>query len=231
MTTTRVFGEDSAIVIPDWVADLESFRRWSDDDTFPESGRVSFLQGEVWIDMSKEQLFSHNDVKTEVNTVLRVLVRAARSGRYFSDGAFLSNGDADVSNQPDGLFVSTQALREGAVRVVEGRGEGHVELEGSPDMVLEVVSRSSVEKDTEVLRRAYALANIGEYWLIDARDDPPRFDILRLRRGGYSAVRKRAGWARSDVFAHWFRLTRQPGADGYPEFTLEASAEEPGRAA
>lgn len=228
MTTTRVFVEDSAIVVPDWVADLESFRRWSDDDAFPESGRVSFLKGEVWIDMSKEQLFSHNEVKKELARVLGGLVKAAKSGRYFTDGAFLSNVEADVSNQPEGIFVATATLREGVVRIVEGRAEGHVELEGTPDMVAEVVSRSSVEKDTEVLRRAYALAGIREYWLIDARDDPPRFDLLRLGRGGYKAARKRGGWTRSDVFSHWFRLIRQPGADGYPEFTLEASAKQPG---
>src|SRR4051812_1461225 len=120
---TRVFVEDSAVIVPGWVVDLESFRRWSDDDAFPESGRVSFLKGEVWIDMSKEQVFLHNDVKTEVNTVLRVMVRAGKLGRYFSEGVFLSNVDADVSNQPDGMYVATESLREGAVRVVEGRAE------------------------------------------------------------------------------------------------------------
>jgi hypothetical protein len=39
--------------------------------------------------------------------------------------------------------------------LIEGKEEGHVELEGSLDMVLEVVSASSVHKDTVVLRRAY----------------------------------------------------------------------------
>src|ERR1043166_8009476 len=92
------------IQVPSWVIDLESFRRWSDDDAFPETGQISFLKGDVWVDMSKEQLFDHNQVKTEFTRVLAELVRASQAGRYFADGAFVSNVDADVSNQPDGLF-------------------------------------------------------------------------------------------------------------------------------
>jgi Uma2 family endonuclease len=223
----RLMLYDEYVQIPAWVVDLESFRRWSDDDVFPETGRISFLKGDVWVDMSKEQLFDHNDVKSEINTVLRVFVRAQAMGRYFTDGAFVSNEDADVSNQPDGVFVSTASFQQARVRMVEGRSRGFVELEGSPDMVLEVVSDSSVEKDTVILRRAYAEASIPEYWLVDARQEPLGFDILRRTDRGYAVTRKRSGWLRSEVFDRWFRLTEQAGADGFPQFTLEVQAERP----
>src|SRR5690348_1278657 len=117
----RVMLYDSQVRVPDWVVDLESFRRWSDDDDFPEVGRFSFLDGEVWVDMSKEQLFSHNQVKMAIAFVLMGIVLAENMGRYFGDGAFISNVDADVSNQPDGLFVSLESLMQGLVRIVEGR--------------------------------------------------------------------------------------------------------------
>ena len=94
-------------------------------------------------------------------------------------------------------------------------------------MVLEVVSRSSVSKDYEVLREAYFLAGIREYWLIDARRPPVTFEILRMGRAGYVAVRKRAGWTRSEVFAASFRLTQQSGEDGHPAFALEIQADAP----
>lgn len=219
--------DDERIQIPNWVVDLESFRRWADDDAFPEKGRIAFLKGDVWVDMSMEQLFDHNDVKSEFTSVLATLVRAIQSGRYFASGARLSDGNADVSNQPDGTFVSTASFQQGRVRVVEGRMRGHIELEGTPDMVLEVVSDSSVEKDTVILRQAYAEAGIREYWLVDARQEPLRFDILRRTERGYVAGRKRAGWSRSEVFDHWFRLTQQPGSDGFPLFTLEMQAQRP----
>lgn len=222
MTTANFVIEGEHVHVPAWVNDLEAFRRWTDDDAFPEFGHISFYRGQVWVDMSKEQLFTHNEVKSEINTVLRTLVNAQRLGRYFHDGVFLSNLEAEVSNQPDGLFVSTEARREGRVRVVEGRSEGHVELEGSPEMVLEVVSRSSVDKDTVILRDAYAKAGIREYWLVDARAEPLRFDILRPGRSGYVVVRKKGGWARSEVFAADFRLSAGSGEDGDPAYRLES---------
>jgi Uma2 family endonuclease len=224
---TRFVLEGDEVCVPGWVVDLESFRRWTDDDDFPETGQISFLLGEVWVDMSKEQLYTHTDVKSEINTVLRTLVKSTRAGRYLHDGAFVSNVEADISNQPDGVFVSTQSVRDKRVQSVEGRHEGHVELEGSPDMVLEVVSRSSVNKDTEVLRAAYAKAGIREYWLVDARGDAVRFDVLRLGRSGYTPVRKRGGWVRSDVFGRWFRLRQEPGEDGFAAFTLDVQADKP----
>jgi Uma2 family endonuclease len=88
-------------------------------------------------------------------------------------------------------------------------------------MVLEVVSRSSVEKDTVILRQAYAEAGIHEYWLVDARQEIVRFEVLRLGRRGYTTTRRKEGWTWSEVFQHWFRLTQEIGTDGFPEYTLE----------
>jgi Uma2 family endonuclease len=220
--------DDEHLQVPNWVIDLEAFRRWSDDDAFPETGQISFLKGNVWVNMSKEQLFDHNLVKTEFIRILAGLVRALDAGRYFGDGAFLSNVNADVSNQPDGMFISTTTMQQGLIRAVEGKKHGHVELEGTPDMVLEVVSDSSVDKDTVVLRQAYAEAGIREYWLVDARQEPLRFDILRLTDRGYVATRKRSGWVRSEVFDRWFHLAQQPGSHGFPQFTLEVQTQRPG---
>ena len=45
----------------------------------------------------------------------------------------------------------------------EGKKGGYVEVEGSPDMVLEVISDSSVRKDDVLLRQGYWDAGIGEY--------------------------------------------------------------------
>jgi hypothetical protein len=47
--------DDESVVIPDGISDLEAFRRWTHSEDFPEAGRIWFLQGQVWVDMSKEQ--------------------------------------------------------------------------------------------------------------------------------------------------------------------------------
>jgi len=203
------------------VQDLESFRRWSDDDSFPESGRISFLRGEVWIDMSKEQLYTHNGVKTEVTSVLHRLVTDGDLGQYFSDGVLLSNIAADVSGQPDGTFVSAASFETGRVKDVVGKRDGgYVELEGAPDLVIEIVSPGTVRKDTVRLRQAYWEAGVLEYWIIDARKQPLRFDILRHTSRAYVATRKPGGWVKSAVLGRSFRLNQLTNPFGRPRFTL-----------
>src|SRR6516164_8759383 len=104
-----VVYEDDQVRIPDWVVDLESFRRWAETDELPETGHVGYLKGEVRIDISKEQLFSHNQVKTELVHVVGGLVKARKLGHYFTSGLFMTNVTADFSVQPDGTFVSAES--------------------------------------------------------------------------------------------------------------------------
>jgi Uma2 family endonuclease len=206
--------------IPGWVVDLASFRRWACSDAFPERGRFSYLGGELWVDLSMEEVLFHNQVKGEFAVVLGALVKAGQLGRYYHDRVLLSNADADLSTEPDGMFVSYESLRSGRLRGVEGAEQGYREMQGSPDMVLEVVSWSSVQKDTVRLRNLYWRAGVTEYWLVDAREDDPRFDILRRGRKGFVVTRRQGSWLPSSVFGASFQLTRGTDPVGDPLFTL-----------
>ena len=217
-----VVNETRNVDVPSWVTTLEAFRRWLDSDEFPEGARVWFLKGDVWIDMSKEQIFSHVLVKTQFHIVLGGLVQKTKSGLFLGDGAMLTNLDADISGNPDATYIANDTLAQERVRLVEGAEEGFVELEGSPDMVLEVISQSSVNKDEVTLKEAYWVAGISEYWLVDARKDPLRFDIFRHGSKGYVATRKQGGWLKSVVFGKAFRLSKKMNPLGLAEFTLEA---------
>lgn len=220
MTTTFVLY-DEFVSVPAWVDDLASFRRWAHSEEFPESGRICYLNGEVWVDMSKEQVFWHNQIKNEFAFVLTGLAKAGRRGRFFPDGVLLSNPRADFTSQPDGTFVSHRALKSKQVLVVEGAHDGFVELQGAPEMVLEIVSESSVDKDTVVLRDLYWKAGIREYWIVDVRGDNLDFDILRHTSKGYAETRKQSGWLKSAVFGKSFRLIEREDDLGFPEFALK----------
>jgi Uma2 family endonuclease len=216
-----VTWEGEQVSVPDGVVDLESFRRWAHSDDFPERGRIWWLCGEVWVDMSREQIFTHVAVKTEVTVVLGGLAKANRLGLFFTDGLMLSNFGGDFAGNPDGTFLLNETLQSDRIRWLEGAGGGYVELQGTPDMVLEVISRSSVHKDTVLLRKGYWLAGITEYWLVDARREPLAFDILRYTSRGYVTTRKQDGWMKSQVFGKSFRLTQSTNTLGHPEYSLE----------
>jgi len=216
---TIVLHDD--VRIPDSIEDLQSFRQWAKSDDYPETGRFSFLDGEVWVDVMAEQLFTHNRVKTEFTTVLNSLLKKSAKGTYFSDGALLTNSVAGLSTEPDGTVVLFESIENGTVELIQAAGNGFVEIAGSPDIVLEVVSKGSVRKDTVVLRELYWQAGIREYWLVDARGDEPSFDILTHGDEGFEPAPQEAGWAKSAVLEHKLRLIVGTDPAGNPDFELQ----------
>lgn len=218
----RVAGDRLAFALPLGACTLAGFRAWATSEAFPEHLRATFVAGEIFVGMSKEEPESHVAVKTEVNGVLARLVREERLGKFYANGVLVSNEAGGVANNPDGTFFTAETFQSGRVRLVPREGaEGRcTEIEGTPDWVLEVVSDSSVRKDTVPLRDAYHRAGIREYWLIDARGEQLVFRVLHWRRRSYVAALKRGGWQRSPVFNRSFRLERCRDALGLWEYTL-----------
>jgi Uma2 family endonuclease len=207
--TARPVREGFAISIPQSARTLEGFRQWIRTVELPSCCRVSYLAGEVYIDMSPERIGSHSAVKMEVTTVLYRLVQEHKLGLFLPDGTLVSNRAADIANEPDALFIADSTLASGRVRLVPAAdGRDFVEVEGSPDMAMEVISPSSVAKVTTDLKDRYHRAGILEYWLIDARGDDLRFDIFRLTSTRYEPVQPKDGWLQSTVFGCRFRLDR-----------------------
>jgi Uma2 family endonuclease len=213
-------AERGQVRIPPGITDLAAFRAWLHSDDFPEKLHVCYLDGLLWVDLSMEQLYTHNQVKFSVALVLGALAQSTGSGRYVPDGMHLSHAGANLSTVPDGIFVSYAAFQSGRVlETPNARQVGAIDLAGTPDMVLEVVSDSSVQKDMVILPGLYQAAQIPEYWRIDARGDL-RFEILRLTPAGYAPTQLDDGWWRSDVFGHDFRLAQATDPRGRPDFVL-----------
>jgi len=213
------------IYIPASAATHAGFRAWATSDAFPEKLRASFINREIVIDMSPEELETHNKVKTEVYRVVGGLIRGLDLGELFSDRTLVTNRAAGLSTEPDGTFVTWASFEANRVRLVprQDRPGQYVELEGTPDWVKEVVSRSSVRKDTEWLRESYHRAGIPEYWLIDAQFEEVSFQILRRRRDRYVAVAARGGWYHSTVLGRSFRLQRRKNRLGRWTYSLEVA--------
>lgn len=204
--------------IPPWVTDHDSFRRWAFSDDFPQRGQFFYLDGELWADLSMETLI-HNQIKAIISMVLCSIVIGESRGRFLLDRMMLTHKPAGLSCEPDGMYISNQAIESGLVTLEEG--DESLEISGRPDMTLEIVSKTSVEKDTVILKDLYAKIGIAEYWLVDSTVETPELEIYRLAAGKYVAARKTGGWIKSNVFGRSFRLACQKDPNGMSHFNLE----------
>jgi Uma2 family endonuclease len=211
--------------IPGWVGDLKSFVTWAASPEFPPVGRYSFICGQIRVDLSPEQLFVHNRLKLRITTSLDTLVSSLGLGYVFTDRARLRNKAAALSVEPDVSFVSFSSRASGRAAFRECGESGYDLIDGSPELVVEVVSDSSVAKDTVDLRLAYYEAGIREYWLVDGRGDRVSFNLLRRGSKKFVETEPQAGgWLKSVVLGHSFRITQLIDRLGNPQYTLELRA-------
>src|SRR5438128_2257860 len=157
VAAVSILLDSQSLTIPESARTLSGFREWVKSDAFPEKQRVTYVDGEIYLDMSKETIPTHALPKTEISRVLTNLNRKLKLGYFFLDGVLITNVDAGVSNNPDGTLVSFEGIHSGRVRFHsrEQRPGQQVEIEGTPDWLMEILSDSSVQKDTQKLRAAY----------------------------------------------------------------------------
>jgi Uma2 family endonuclease len=120
---------------------------------------------------------------------------------------------AHLSVEPDVLAVLWESLETGRVREVPAasRKEGRfIELEGAPDLVVEVVNDSSERKDRRRLPPLYALAGVPELWQVDVRGPEVDLGIHHLGPAGYEQSPVHAGgWCVSRFLDGRCRLLRR----------------------
>jgi Uma2 family endonuclease len=212
----KVFVKDlvrgAEFSIPKSALSPAGFRRWAFSGEYPDYGKVQYIAGDIYIDMAAESINAHAKVKLEITTCLNLLVKQNDLGIVYPDGTMVVYDPADLSNEPDAVFCAWDTLKSGRVREtnLEGEEDGEsLALYGSVDWVLEVLSPSSVRKDTVVLRDKYFRAGVREYWLIDARRTEIDFQILQRGRTGFVVQPRRGGWSASTVFQRKFSLQRR----------------------
>ncbi len=206
--------------IPPGAETLDGFRRWSRGASFPEKGRIDFLDGDLEVDLSPEDIYTHGAVKTALAAALYSRVALTGRGGVYVDCTRLVSVSARLSVEPDVLVVLWEALAAGRVREVPAAGhkEGRfIELEGAADLVVEVISDSSERKDRQRLPPLYARSGVPELWLADVRGSDVRLTILQLRTGqpavsaiGYTqAPADAGGWSASRLLGCRCRLRRR----------------------
>ena len=82
MSCAVLFEEELRIPAIDSLAD---FRQWLCAEDFPERGRIDYVAGQIEINMSPEDLFSHNTLKAEIGAVLHLRAKKLARGQLFVD--------------------------------------------------------------------------------------------------------------------------------------------------
>lgn len=200
--------------IPFDIQTLEGFRAWV--RTLGEGGpRFSFIQGDVWLEMTPQNYRSHSPVVREINWTLVGLAKEQKTGLYFTPPSWLTCAEVGLSTEPDGFFARFETLNGGALRLNPGRAD---EMQGRPDFVFEAVSASSRRKDLVSLVEGYARAGTGEYWIADMREERAELRVLVLEGTAYRQVEPDSdGFCSSPTWQRRFRLRRFVNDAGMPD--------------
>jgi Uma2 family endonuclease len=169
-------------------------------------------------------VFCHGTPKSEILTVVNGRIRRRNSGLVLCDCTRISSPLADLSAEPDIVFISHAAIRDGRVRLVPKathEEDRFVEIEGAVDWIAEIISDSSAGKDKDRLPPAYFAAGVRELWLIDARKRQLLFQIYRRGRTAFVPVKADGeGFQRSAVLGCSYRLDRTRDRHGLLRYQL-----------
>lgn len=208
---------------------LDGFVRWACSDAFPSRGKISYVDGVVECDMSPPKIFSHGRFVEVLARAIGNIVDHNDLGVLQTHQTLVVLPGCDFAVEPDVVFVSHESLDSGRVSLRDHRnepaeeGEDALVLAGPPDIVVEVVSKSSVTKDKSRLRDAYEAAGVAEYWLVDARGARIEFELLVHDGDGFTQAAADAdGWRRSSVLNRSFRLSREAGRSGRPRIVCDS---------
>lgn len=137
-----------------------------------EKIRVEWVDGEV-LPMPPPTV-RHVRLFVWLLTLLELYSRRRGLGQILgSEFAVRLKTQGQVSRRvPDILFVGHDRLH----LLLENH------LDGAPDLVVEIVSRDSIDRDWTEKRAEYEAAGVPEYWIIDT--DARRFEALELNPEG-----------------------------------------------
>ncbi len=139
----------------------------------PEDKRYELLDGELL--MVPAPKVTHQRNSRDIGLHLVMFVDEKELGEVFLAPTDVVLSETDVV-QPDILFVS----KERSYIVTEDN------IRGAPDLVVEVLSPSTAQRDRTLKRTLYALHGIPEYWQADT--DAKNVLVLTLEDGEYKVA-------------------------------------------
>ncbi len=139
----------------------------------PDDKRYELVEGELFL-VPSPSLY-HQKVSIALGSALYYYVREHDLGQVFDAPCDVVFSEINVV-QPDLLFVSKRPFD-----IFE-----NVNVQGAPDLVVEILSASTGKRDLGIKRTLYAKYGVREYWIVDP--DAKSIEVLSLTETGYRTV-------------------------------------------
>ena len=157
---------------------------YQDYRTAPEDRRYELHDGDLLLVPSP--VTYHQRILLRLTRILDRFVQSQGIGEVFIAPYDVVLSDYDVV-QPDILFVSNERAH-----IVTPEN-----IRGGPDLVVEVLSPSTAERDLGYKRTLYARHGVGEYWIVD----PGARTVEVLKLEGEEYVRHRLFGQEDDLLS------------------------------
>lgn len=152
-----------AFVLPDLRMSYEEYLAWAGEDAISE-----WVDGEVITFMPAKDI--HQSTSGFLYQLIRLFIELFHLGQVRYAPFEMRLRKMRSSREPDILFVSQANLS----KLTPER------LDGAADLVIEIVSDDSVQRDRRDKYLEYAAAGVKEYWVIDPRPQKHRADFFIL---------------------------------------------------
>ncbi|HID87659.1 MAG TPA: Uma2 family endonuclease [Anaerolineae bacterium] len=142
--------------------------------TWPDDGRrYELYEGELY--MVPSPPVTHQRISGNLEALLRQFVLENRLGEIFDAPLDVVLAE-DTFVQPDILFVSHE--RRGII--------GEQNISGAPDLVIEILSPATEERDRGIKLQLYCRHGVRECWLVDPEERT--VEVLALSPEGYQVL-------------------------------------------
>ncbi|PIU23935.1 MAG: Uma2 family endonuclease [Chloroflexi bacterium CG_4_9_14_3_um_filter_45_9] len=139
----------------------------------PDDKRYELLEGDLV--MAPSPVTAHQRVCGKLEFLLREFVLKNNLGEIFFAPFDVVLSQENVL-QPDILFISNERSHI----VTEDN------VQGAPDLVIEITSPATLHRDREIKRKIYANHGVAEYWLADL--DKQTIEVMELSEAGFKTT-------------------------------------------
>ena len=140
----------------------------------PEGKRYEIVEGELY--MVPAPTTTHQRISRKLEEMLSRFVEERKLGEVFDAPIDVVFSETDIV-QPDIIFISNENKN-----IIKEEN-----IKGAPDLIIEILSPSSAQRDKTIKKKLYAKNGVKEYWLVETQKRT--IEALVLGKRGYETFK------------------------------------------